>query len=148
MATDILSGRVPFLGESDRPKLREAADQAIANVRLGLDSLAYGLIMTHEERIDAISLEDWETIVHWTIQGLKGWDMEFALRERVSIVCKRLFDSALVYADASPDILHCELCGRTDGPSPLTIWSNDGDACTRRTVEVEAFDGFMAVDMR
>jgi hypothetical protein len=74
--------------------------------------------------------------------------MEFALRERVGVVCKRLLDSALVYADASPGVLHCELCGRTDGPSPLTIWSNEGDACKRRTVEVEGFDGLITVDVK
>lgn len=145
MVTDILSGHVPFVGEADRPRLREAADRGIANVRLGLDALAFGKIMTHEQRINAISLEDWTTVVDSIVRGLDGWDVEFALRERVSIVCKRLLDSALVHAEATEDGLRCELCGRTDGPSPLTVWSNDGDDCRRRVVDVDAFDGFTVV---
>ncbi|NOZ23928.1 MAG: hypothetical protein GXP25_22865 [Planctomycetes bacterium] len=144
MVTDILSGHVPFLTEAEAPKLREAADRAIANVKLGLDSLAYGVIMTHEERIDAISLDDWETVVNWTMKGLADCDFEPTGREHVSVIVKRLFDSALVHANVTDNVIHCELCGRTDGPSPLTIWENEGDGCKRRRVEVGQFDGFQA----
>ncbi|MEW6357629.1 MAG: hypothetical protein AB1696_14960 [Planctomycetota bacterium] len=147
MLHDILSGNVPFLTESERPKLREAADRAVANVKLGLDSLAYGEIMTHEQRINAISPEDWERVVNRTMEGLADCDTEPAGRERVSVVVKRLFDSALVHVNAAKGVIHCELCGRTDGSSPLTIWENEGDGCTRRVVEVEEFDGFKAVDV-
>ena len=102
--------------------------------------------MTHEERINAISPEDWKAVVHSIVAGLEWWDLESAGREYVSIICKRLFDSKLVYADLTEDGLRCELCGRTDGPSPLTIWENEGDTCTRRTVEVGEFDGFVSVN--
>ena len=147
MTGDILSGHVPFLTESETPKLREAADRGTANVKLGLDALAFGEIMTHEQRINAISPEDWQTVVDSIVRGLDGWDVEFAGREQVSIVCKRLLDSRLVHADETAGRLHCELCGRTDGPSPLTIWENDGDACVRRVVEIDAVEGFTAVDV-
>ncbi|MBM4048686.1 MAG: hypothetical protein FJ279_26585 [Planctomycetes bacterium] len=145
MIADILSGHTPFAGESDRSRPQDAARRGITNVRLGLDSLAFGVIMTHEERIDAISPGDWETVVSAIIRGLNGWDAEFAGREHVSIICKRLFDSSLVYAETTETGLRCELCGHTDGPSPLTIWRNEGDGCTRRTVEIPRLDGFRAV---
>jgi len=145
MTGDILSGRVPFLGESERPLLDEAAGQGITNVKLGLDALAFGVIMTHEERINAISPADWDTVITSIVRGLDGWDVEFAGREHVSIIGKRLLDSRLVHAEASNGTLHCELYGNTDGPSPVTIWENEGDDCVRRTVEVDAVDGFAEV---
>lgn len=145
MTSDILSGHVPFLGEADRVKRVEAAERAVANLRLGLDALAFGVLMTHEERIDAISLEDWSWIVDTTVRGLDGWDWIGANREQVSVICKRLFDSALVGAEFADGTLRCGLCGRTDGPSPLTIWRNEGDTCRREAVEVEGFDGFIEV---
>jgi hypothetical protein len=147
MVSDILSGHVPFLGESDRPRLREAAERGTANIRLGLDSLAFGAIMTHEQRINAIGPDDWRTIVDSIVRSFDGWDVEFAAREHVSIICKRLFDSGLVHAEATGADLHCELCGRSDGPSPLTIWENEGDACVRRVVDVPPFDGFRTVSV-
>jgi hypothetical protein len=147
MTSDILSGNVPFLGEADHVQREAAAERAIANVRLGLDALAFGVIMTHEERIDAISLTDWEWIVDTTMQGVTGWDWVGAGREQVSVICKRLFDSALVGADFTNGTLHCGLSGRTDGPSPLTIWRNEGDACRRTCVDVAGFDGFCEINV-
>jgi hypothetical protein len=145
MTTDILSGRVPFLDESDTPKLKEATETGIANIKLGLDALAYGLLFTHEERINAISPQDWETVVTGIVGGLEGWEAQGAEREYVGIICKRLLDSSLVRANLTEHGLVCELCGHTDGPSPLTIWENSGDGCTRRAIEIEPVDGYAQV---
>jgi len=145
MVTDILSGRVPFLNESETPKVAGAAEAGILNIKLGLDALAYGLLFTHEERINAISLSDWETIVTTIVSGLDGWDVEYAEREQVGIICKRLLDSQLVRANLTEQGLYCELCGLTDGPSPLTVWENEGGDCVRRVVEVDPIDGYAAI---
>lgn len=145
MGLDILSGRVPFLNESETPKLTEATEAGIANIKIGLDALAYGLLFTHEERINVISPEDWETVVTGIVRGLAGWEFEGANREQVGVICKRLFDSRLVRANLTERGLECELCGQTDGPSPLTIWENQGAGCVRRVVEVDPIDGFAEV---
>lgn len=145
MTIDILSGRVPFIGESETPKLAEAAQAGADNIKLGVDALAWGLLFTHEERINAISLEDWETVVNSIVGQLDGWDVEYAEREYVGIICKRLFDSRLVRAHMTEQGLHCELCGQTDGPSPLTVWENDGNGCVRRVIDVDPISGYAAL---
>ena len=147
MTTDILSGRVPFIGESETPKLHEAAQAGADNIKLGVDALAYGLLFTHEERINAISLADWETIVTSIIDGLDGWDVQYEEREQVGIICKRLLDSRLVRANLTERGLHCEFCGQTDGPSPLTIWDNQDGGCVRRVVEVDPIEGYAALTL-
>lgn len=143
--SDILLGHTPFIGEADRPKLQEAAQVGITRLKLGLDALGYGLLFTHEERIDAISLEDWEWTVTTVVAGLDGWDVQFAGREYVGTICKRLLDSKLVRAETAADGLHVELCGLTDGPSPLTVWENHEQGCVRRVVEVEPLTGYLAL---
>ncbi len=145
MGLDILSGRVPFLGESSILKLDEAAQAGIDNITLGLDALGYGVLFTHEERINVISPEDWDGIVTQIMRGLDGWDYECASREHVGSICKRLLDSALVRANFTARGLECELVGRTDGPSPLTVWEDEGEGCTRRVVDVEPIDGFAEI---
>ncbi|MBT3375944.1 MAG: hypothetical protein HN742_15225 [Lentisphaerae bacterium] len=147
MVTDILHGHTPFLGEADSAKPGLAIERGINNVTIGLDSLAYGIIMTHEERIDAISLDDWSRIVTGIAQGLGSWDAIFASRESVSITCKRLFDSALVHADWDGQALHCELCGQTEGASPLTVWHNTETECARTIADIPAIAGFATVDL-
>ncbi|MFP3903726.1 MAG: hypothetical protein ACLFWB_05725 [Armatimonadota bacterium] len=143
MGLDILSARVPFLDESDVPKLDEAAQAGIRNITLGLDALGFGVLFTHEERINVISPEDWNTVVEQIMRGLDGWDYECAGREHVGVICKRLFSSALVRANLTDRGLECELVGQTGGPSPLTVWENDGDGCTRRVTDVEPIDDFV-----
>ncbi len=145
MGLDILSGNVPFLTESETPKLDEAAATGIRNISIGLDALAYGILFTHEERINAISPEDWDYVVESIVAGLDGWDWEGAGREHTSVICKRLFDSALVRANATERGLECELVGTTGGPSPLTVWEDEGDTCIRRVTDVDAIDGFAEV---
>ncbi|MEN6641749.1 MAG: hypothetical protein ABFE08_04790 [Armatimonadia bacterium] len=139
---DILLGRTPFIGESDVPKLNEAAEAGITNLKTGVDAMGYGLLFCHEERLNAISLQDWETVVTSIMRGLDGWDVECAGREYVGIISKRLLDSRLVRAEMTEKGLRCELCGQTDGPSPLTVWENDGDGCTRRVIEVDPVAGY------
>ena len=90
MSGDILSGHVPFVGEADRPLISEAIERGIRNITLGLDALAFGILMTHEERINVISLEDWERIVTGIVAGLGAYDVEFTGRDQISIICKRL----------------------------------------------------------
>jgi hypothetical protein len=63
----------------------------------------------------------------------------------VGIICKRLLDSRLVRANVTAQGLQCELCGQTDGPSPLTVWENEGSRCVRRVVEVEPLAGYAAL---
>ena len=145
MASDILSGHVPFLDEAPRPLLDKAIARGVFNVKLGLDALGFGMIMTHEERIDAISPDDWDAVITGIVQGLEGWDLEYTGREHLGVMCKRILDSRLVWAEATDAGLCCELSGRTDGPSPLTIWDNEGDGCARRTVEVGPVEGFAEV---
>jgi hypothetical protein len=144
MTGDILSGRVPYLDEAPVPKLAEATASGITNIKVGLDALAYGLLMTHEERINAISPADWESVVNGIADGLTGWEVEYAGREQVGIICQRLFKSRLVRANlTATGGLHCVLAGQTDGSSPLTIWENTDDGCARRVVEVEPLTGYL-----
>ncbi len=147
MVTDILSGHTPYCGESDTSRPEASITRGIANVRVEFDSLSFGEIMCHEERIDAISLEEWDAIVAGIVRGIADWDFVPAGREEAAVACKRLYDSGLGYADSSDAGLHCELVGQTKGPSPLTLWVDEGDGCRRTLVEVPRIDGFLALDL-
>lgn len=145
---DILNGYVPFIGESPTVKREAAIARGCFNAQTSLDMMAWGLIMTHEERIDAISLEDWDAIVSAIVETTsKNWDVIPASREEVSVICQRLFRTTLVSAAVDADNrVVCELSGKNDGPSPLTIWLNEGDGCRRVIVELPQVDGYLQTE--
>lgn len=145
MTSDILCGHVPFLDEAPSLRATEAVDRAVTNVRVALDALAFGVIMTHEERIDVIPLPAWEDIVDRIMHRLNGLEVIPAAREQVSILCKRLFDTRLAYAHVDERGLVCEITGAADGPSPLTLWDEvDGQLVARRT-DIGPVNGFLRV---
>lgn len=145
MTSDILSGHAPFLGEAPQLRAAEAIQRGIINVRVALDSLAFGVIMTHEERIDVIPLPEWERIVDGIMHGLAGLEVIPAAREQVSVLCKRLFDTRLGYAHVDERGLVCEITGTADGPSPLTVWDEgDGQLVSHRH-DIGPVNGFLRV---
>ncbi|MBN2452270.1 MAG: hypothetical protein JXR77_17930 [Lentisphaeria bacterium] len=143
MTSDVLSGHTPFLGEAAEVRMGDAIRRGVANVRVGLDSLAFGVIMTHEQRIHAIALPQWETIFDGIMAGLADLDPLPESREQISLVCRRLFGTRLSFAHAGPDGLLCEITGVADGPSPLTVWTDDGATLSARRTEIPAVNSFL-----
>ena len=75
----------------------------------------------------------------------RGRDVQFAGREEVAVAARRLFHSRLVRARVEDGALAVELTGDTDGPSPLTVWNNEGPACRRTVHAIPAIAGFLQV---
>jgi hypothetical protein len=143
MTSDVLSGNTPFMGEASQLRAAEAIQRGIANLRVGLDSLAFSVIMTHEQRIHSIALEDWEKIVAAILDGIRDLDAVPASREHISLICKRLFETRLSFAQADEGGLVCEITGSAEGPSPITIWEDQGDQLVSRRAEVGPVNGFL-----
>ena len=141
---DILNGHVPFLGEAAAVRKDAAIARGVSNVLRSLDMMCWAVIMTHEERIDVISLDDWDEIIAGVMAGARrGWDLIPASRELVSVIARRLSTTALNRVDVLSDgRLQCELTGQSDGPSPLMVWLNEGEDCRRVYLDLPALDGF------
>ncbi|MFA5646410.1 MAG: hypothetical protein WDA18_08680 [Candidatus Ratteibacteria bacterium] len=143
--SDILRGYLPFLEESPILQSDRVVSQTIKSLQIAFDSLTFGLIMTHEERIDVITLKEWEDIIERIVTGITGYDFLPASREYVSIVGKRLFDTRLSFANAEKDRLVCMITGVSDGPSPLTIWEEKEENLVSYREELPAINGFLRV---
>ena len=146
MESDILWGFTPFIGECPRMDIEGAARRCIRNMEWALDTMAWGLLMTHEQRVACVSPEDWRHLVTSVKNHFSGRDVEFSGREDVAITSHRLFHSRLTHAWIEGGDLKCDLTGQTDGPSPLTVWHNDGQNCRREVRHVDAIDGFRRIE--
>lgn len=148
METDILHRNVPFIGEAAEVRIGDAVSRGIRNLKLGLDAMACGKLFTHEERVDVISLDDWNTIVREILAGLGELEWEGTSREWVSETAAALLDTRLAWSEMSGEELTCLITGRAECPSPLTIWTDEADRCIRTVHTVEPFDGCRRMKLR
>jgi len=146
METDILWGLTPFIGECGRVDVDGATLRCVRNMEWALDSMAWGLLMAHEQWVACVPPEDWRRLVAGVTGHFRGRDVQFAGREDVAVMTRRLFHSRLVRAWVEGGDLKCELTGCADGPSPLTVWRNEGAGCRGAVREIEAIDGFLKVE--
>lgn len=145
MEYDILWGLTPFIGECARVDVEGIVRRCVRNMEWALDAMAWGLLMTHEQRVACVTPEDWRRIVAGVANHFRGRDVLFAGREEVGVITRRLFHSRLARVWIESGDLKCDLTGQTDGPSPITIWHNEGSACRRAMHQVDAIDGFRRV---
>ncbi len=145
METDILWGHTPFLGEAARLDIERAAARCIRNMEWALDAMAWGLLMAHEQRVACVPPDDWRRLVAAVARHFRGREVRFAGREEAAVMARRLFHSRLVRASLEDGALAVELTGQTDGPSPLTVWHNEGPDCRRAIHSIPAIRGFLRV---
>ncbi|MFA5645486.1 MAG: hypothetical protein WDA18_03920 [Candidatus Ratteibacteria bacterium] len=143
--SEILRDHVPFLGEAPSLQMEKAVKRGITAASIGFDSLAFGMIMTHEERIDVIALQEWEKVVSGIVEGITEYETIPTSREFISMICKRLFDTQLSFANLENSRLTCEITGVADGPSPLTVWNDGPDGPVVSREDVPEVQGFLRV---
>ncbi len=145
MEGDILWGHTPFLKEHRRVDVGRAAARAIRNMEWALDAMAWGMLVAHEQRVACVPPNDWRRLVDAVARHWRGRDIQFAGREEVASVTHRLFHSRLVGARLERGGLTADLTGQTDGPSPLTVWHNEGRGCRRVIHTVPPIAGYRRV---
>ena len=145
MEVDILWGHTPFVGECDKVDVDGAVRRAVRNIEWALDSMAWGLLMAHEQRVACVPPEAWREMVRGIAGHFASRDVEYAGREDLAVMSRRLFHSRLNRVWAGDEGVSVELTGQTDGPSPLTLWLNEGEGCRRVVHEIGPIDGFLEV---
>ena len=121
---------------------RQVATQRVPHQMQARDPALRDQAARHaSERINAISPADWETVIEGIVRGVEDWEPQYTAREQISIICRRLLDTRLVRAELVEEGLLCDLVGASDGPSPLTVWGNDGEGCYRREAYIDPFQG-------
>lgn len=80
---DFLTGATTWLRESPTNNVEQAAEQAAAQLRLGLNNGFYGEILTHESKVAVLTLEEWEKILDRTLEKMAGYRLIFAQHDAI-----------------------------------------------------------------
>lgn len=145
MECDVLWAHTPFLDEAPATDMQGVLDRTIDNLHWALDAMAFGVAITHEQRVACVSPAEWRWYVQRLGEHLTRRGLQAGSREVIGCLVRRLFHSRLQRVTLRDGELQCLLTGQTDGPSPITIWTDDGAACRRQCRDLEAIDSLLEV---
>jgi len=126
------------------PPLRTVEEIARAGseeIRMGLDNMFVGTIVTHEQRISFHSLEEWDAILTRIDLLTAKYDKMHRGWDYVAEYAKNKIDSQITQAnfDQASRNVNCALKGRASMPLYLYVFKNSGESVEHMFQEVPAF---------
>jgi hypothetical protein len=143
VSVDFLWGHTIFWDEHPAGNnLAGAANQALTQMRLGLNNLFYGELMTHEQRIGVLSMGELDETLALIDQGLAKHTFTQRSYEYIAEYARSKVNSRLtaVNMDAGGQVT-CELAGRTTLTTSVYLFTETDGALQQRFVDVPAFEG-------
>ena len=143
---DFLTGCTAYLQESERNDVEKAAGHAALQIRHGLRGGFYAEIVTHEQKLDALSLDEWDRILGRTNELTAGVEKIFAGHDEIGHYLKGKDGVWIAEAVAEGDQLRGRLAGETAVPLRLSVFRDEGEGVQREYQRVEAFAGEVEIE--
>jgi hypothetical protein len=124
-----------------------AADQALAQMRLGLDSLFFGELYTHEQRIAVLSMPELEDILKLIDRGLAKHSYVNRPYAYIAEYARSKVESRLtdVSVNAGGQVT-CDLGGRTTLTTSVYLFTETDGVLRQDFVEVPPFSGSVRIE--
>lgn len=143
---DFLTGCTVNLRESERNDVEKAAANAADQIQQGLRGGFCGEVVTHEQKVGALSLDEWDRI--WTRTAERTKHLEKISASHDDIARYLVGKDGVHLSDVTLDgaNVRCKLSGKTPVPLRLSVYRDEGDGIVREYKDVGAFDGEEEVD--
>ncbi|MCY3767087.1 MAG: hypothetical protein OXH06_16830 [Gemmatimonadetes bacterium] len=138
---DFLTGCTPYLRENERMDVEKAAGNAALQIRHGLRAGFYAEIVTHEQKFDAVTMEEWDRILARTQALTDGYEKIYASHDEIGHYLQGKDGVRLEQVSTDGAAARYTLAGRTSVPLRISVFRNDGDAVVRDYADVDAFEG-------
>lgn len=138
---DILNGNTGYNHESPTNRLAAAAQKGAAAIELGLDSLFFGCLFAHEQRIASLTMGEWEKVLgdidKLTAKGsriFKGYDY-------ISKYAKSRYDTRIAQADCDREARRIRLRVTGESTLPLKVYLFQGSGLEYQFRDISVFKG-------
>ncbi len=138
---DFLTGCTPYLRENERTDVEKAAGNAARQIRHGLRAGFYAEIVTHEQKFDAVTMDQWDRILSRTDALTDGFEKVYASHDEIGHYLQGKDGVWLEEVSVEGSALRRTLAGRTSAQLRLSVFRNVGDSVEREYQEVDAFEG-------
>jgi hypothetical protein len=144
---DFLTGATISLQESPFNDIEKAADHAAEQVRRGLDNGFYGEVLTHEQKLAVLTLEEWDRILARTTEKISRYEKIFSTHDDIAQYLKSKDESWLARVERKQGGVHCLLSGRATHPLRPSIFVDVENGVERRYLDVPAFEDRVEIDV-
>jgi len=138
---DFLTGCTAYLGESERNDVEKAARSAASQIQHGLRAGFHAEIVTHEQKFDVLSMEEWDQILRRLDQLTEGYEKIHASHDEIGHYLKAKDGTWIAEATVEGKRIHCRLAGETGVPLRYSVFRDEGDGVEREYKSVDAFAG-------
>ena len=143
---DFLTGCTSYLRENERTDVEKAAGNAALQIRHGLRAGFYAEIVTHEQKFDAVTMEEWDRILARTQALTEGYEKIYASHDEIGHYLQGKDGVRFEQVSTDGAAARYTLAGRTSVPLRISEFRNEGDAVLREYREVGAFEGRAPVE--
>ncbi len=138
---DFLTGTTIWLRESTHNNLDAAAGRAAEQIRNGLSNGFYGDVVTHEQKLVALSMDEWEKILALTEQKVSRFERLFVSIDHIGEYLRNKDRCNLQQVNMVEGSAQCKLEGTADIPLQLSIFEDVEDGVERRFISTPLFKG-------
>jgi len=134
---DFLTGATIWLRESPLNDIEKAAEHAAYQIRHGLGNGFYAEVLTHEQKLGVLTLEEWDRAAEMTSR----YEKIFSSHDDIARYLKSKDETWLARAERVDGGVRCTLAGRAECPLRLSLFVDVEGGVERRYVNVPAFEG-------
>ena len=143
---DFLTGATISLQESPFNDLEKAADHAAEQVRRGLSNGFYGEVLTHEQKLAVLTLEEWDSILSRTAEKTARYEKVISTHDDIAEYLRSKDESWLARVERKDGAVACVLSGQAERPLRLSLFADVEGGVERRYIDVPAFAGQTEVE--
>ena len=134
-------GCTPNLRESDRTDIEKAARNAAGQIRHGLRGCFHAEIVTHEQKFDSLTLDEWDKILSQALNQTRAYEKIFASHDQIAHYLRGKRTVWIRESAVEGSHLHCILAGETTTPLRLSVFDDDEESVSRKYCRVDPFVG-------
>jgi len=138
---DFLHGNTKFEGENKKNDIEGAIKKGVEIITLGLDSLFFGCLLTHEQRISAMNIGEWEQVLNGIDKLTSKYKKIFKGYDYIAEYAKSRYDTKITVANynSTTDQITLKLKGKSS--LPLKVYVYNDESCQHKFKEIPVFDG-------
>jgi hypothetical protein len=138
---DFLTAATVWLRESPVNDIRRASDQAAEQIQCGLASGFFGDVLTHEQKLEVLTLEEWDNILSLAADRFVRWETISTTHDDIASYLRSKDGSCVSKAEYTAGAMSCQLSGEARRPLQLSLFTNVDGGVERRFLVQPPFEG-------